>query len=67
VPVSDVTDGFRLAYDRTGAGRAPYSCTFDDAALRLLPSAGHFSPLEAPDEFAAEILAAAGLTGHGRE
>lgn len=40
---------------------------FDDAALRLLPSAGHFSPLEAPDEFAAEILAAAGLTGHGRE
>jgi pimeloyl-ACP methyl ester carboxylesterase len=35
--------------------------------LRLLPSAGHFSPLEAPDEFAAEILAAAGLTGHGKE
>jgi len=32
---------------------------FDDARLRLLPSAGHFSPLEAPDEFAAEILAAA--------
>jgi pimeloyl-ACP methyl ester carboxylesterase len=40
---------------------------FDDAALRLLPSAGHFSPLEAPDEFAAEILAAAGLAGHGRQ
>jgi pimeloyl-ACP methyl ester carboxylesterase len=39
---------------------------FDDAALRLLPSAGHFSPLEAPDEFAAEILAA-GLAGHGRQ
>jgi pimeloyl-ACP methyl ester carboxylesterase len=40
---------------------------FDDAALRLLPSAGHFSPLEAPDEFAAEILAAAGVAGRGRE
>jgi pimeloyl-ACP methyl ester carboxylesterase len=40
---------------------------FDDAALRLLPSAGHFSPLEAPDEFAAAILAAAGLAGHGRQ
>lgn len=40
---------------------------FDDAALRLLPSAGHFSPLEAPDEFAAEILAAAGLAGHDAE
>jgi pimeloyl-ACP methyl ester carboxylesterase len=32
---------------------------FDDVRLRLLPSAGHFSPLEAPGEFAAEILAAA--------
>ena len=32
---------------------------FDDARLRLLPSAGHFSPLEAPGVFAAEILAAA--------
>ena len=44
---------------------------FDDARLRLLPSAGHFSPLEAPDVFAAEILAAAaaghGPTGHGKE
>jgi hypothetical protein len=40
---------------------------FDDAALRLLPSAGHFAPLEAPDEFAAEILAAAGLAGHGMQ
>lgn len=32
---------------------------FDDARLRVLPSAGHFSPLEAPDAFAAEIRAAA--------
>jgi pimeloyl-ACP methyl ester carboxylesterase len=40
---------------------------FDDARLRLLPSAGHFSPLEAPDVFAAEILAAAGLAGHRQE
>jgi pimeloyl-ACP methyl ester carboxylesterase len=40
---------------------------FDDAALRLLPAAGHFAPLEAPDEFAAEILAAAGLATHGMQ
>jgi len=33
----------------------------------MLPSAGHFSPLEAPDELAAEILTAAGLAGHGKE
>ncbi len=33
---------------------------FDDARLRLLPSSGHFVPLEAPDAFAAEIRAAAG-------
>lgn len=33
---------------------------FDDVRLRMLPSAGHFSPLEAPDVFAAEILTAAG-------
>ena len=33
---------------------------FDQARLRLLPSAGHFSPLEAPDAFAEEIRTAAG-------
>jgi pimeloyl-ACP methyl ester carboxylesterase len=32
---------------------------FDEARLRLLPSAGHFTPLEAPDAFADEIRAAA--------
>jgi len=32
---------------------------FDEARLRMLPSAGHFSPLEAPDAFAEEITAAA--------
>jgi pimeloyl-ACP methyl ester carboxylesterase len=32
---------------------------FDQARLRMLPSAGHFSPLEAPDAFAEEIRAAA--------
>jgi pimeloyl-ACP methyl ester carboxylesterase len=32
---------------------------FDQARLRILPSAGHFSPLEAPGEFAEEIRAAA--------
>jgi pimeloyl-ACP methyl ester carboxylesterase len=32
---------------------------FDHARLRMLPSAGHFSPLEAPDVFAEEIRAAA--------
>jgi len=40
---------------------------FDDARLRLLPSAGHFSPLEAPGVFAAEIRTAAGLAGRGTE
>jgi pimeloyl-ACP methyl ester carboxylesterase len=34
---------------------------FDQPRLRMLPAAGHFSPLEAPGEFAAEIRAAAGL------
>ena len=33
---------------------------FDEVRLRLMPSAGHFSPLEAPDVFAEEIMAAAG-------
>jgi pimeloyl-ACP methyl ester carboxylesterase len=33
---------------------------FDEVALRLLPSAGHFLPLEAPEAFAAEIRAASG-------
>jgi pimeloyl-ACP methyl ester carboxylesterase len=33
---------------------------FDQVRLRPLPSAGHFSPLEAPDAFAEEIRAAAG-------
>jgi pimeloyl-ACP methyl ester carboxylesterase len=33
---------------------------FDEVRLRPLPSAGHFSPLEAPDVFAEEIRAAAG-------
>jgi len=37
--VSAATDGFRLAYDRTGDG--------------------HFTPLEASDVFAEEILTAA--------
>jgi pimeloyl-ACP methyl ester carboxylesterase len=32
---------------------------FDQARLRMLPSAGHFSPLEAPGVFAEEIMAAA--------
>jgi pimeloyl-ACP methyl ester carboxylesterase len=32
---------------------------FDEVRLRPLPSAGHFSPLEAPDAFAEEIRAAA--------
>jgi pimeloyl-ACP methyl ester carboxylesterase len=32
---------------------------FDQVRLRILPSAGHFTPLEAPGEFAAEITAAA--------
>jgi pimeloyl-ACP methyl ester carboxylesterase len=32
---------------------------FDQVRLRMLPSAGHFSPLEAPVEFAEEIRAAA--------
>jgi pimeloyl-ACP methyl ester carboxylesterase len=32
---------------------------FDKVQFRLMPSAGHFSPLEAPDAFAAEIRAAA--------
>ena len=32
---------------------------FTDFSLRMLPSSGHFSPLEAPAEFAAEIRAAA--------
>lgn len=32
---------------------------FDQVQFRLMPSAGHFSPLEAPDTFAAEIRAAA--------
>lgn len=40
---------------------------FDKVRLRLLPSAGHFSPLEAPDVFAEEIIAGSGLTGHGKE
>jgi pimeloyl-ACP methyl ester carboxylesterase len=31
---------------------------FDQARVRMLPSAGHFTPLEAPAEFAAEIRAA---------
>jgi pimeloyl-ACP methyl ester carboxylesterase len=31
---------------------------FDHVRLRMLPSAGHFSPLEAPDVFAEEIRAA---------
>jgi pimeloyl-ACP methyl ester carboxylesterase len=33
---------------------------FDRARIRMLPSAGHFTPLEAPGEFAEEIRAAAG-------
>jgi pimeloyl-ACP methyl ester carboxylesterase len=33
---------------------------FDTLRLRPLPSAGHFSPLEAPDAFAEEIRGAAG-------
>ncbi|HXW43544.1 MAG TPA: alpha/beta hydrolase [Streptosporangiaceae bacterium] len=33
---------------------------FDHVRLRMLPAAGHFSPLEAPDEFAEEIRAAVG-------
>jgi pimeloyl-ACP methyl ester carboxylesterase len=33
---------------------------FDAAQLRMLPGAGHFTPLEAPDAFAAAIRAAAG-------
>jgi pimeloyl-ACP methyl ester carboxylesterase len=33
---------------------------FDEVRLRLLPAAGHFTPLEAADVFAEEILAAAG-------
>ena len=33
---------------------------FDLARIRMLPSAGHFTPLEAPGEFAEEIRAAAG-------
>jgi pimeloyl-ACP methyl ester carboxylesterase len=33
---------------------------FSDATLQRLPDAGHFSPLEAPAEFAAAIAAAAG-------
>ena len=35
---------------------------FDDAALRMMPSAGHFSPLEEPGTFAEEIRAAAGVS-----
>jgi pimeloyl-ACP methyl ester carboxylesterase len=35
---------------------------FDDAALRMMPAAGHFSPLEDPGAFAEEIRAAAGLS-----
>ncbi len=31
---------------------------FDQVRLRMLPSAGHFAPLEAPGEFAEEITAA---------
>jgi pimeloyl-ACP methyl ester carboxylesterase len=94
VRFSDVTDGFRLAYDRTGDGppvlllhgwpgdRADYremvpllwpahdplfpaewsdrlAEFFGQARLRMLPSAGHLSPLEAPGTFAEEIRAAA--------
>ncbi len=32
---------------------------FDEVRLRMLPSAGHFSPLEAPHVYAEEIIAAA--------
>ena len=94
-------DGFRLAYDRTGAGpgapavvllhgwpgdRTDYREAaepttvlwpehdplfprewsdrigefFADARLSWLDGAGHFSPLEAPGEFAAAVAAAAG-------
>jgi pimeloyl-ACP methyl ester carboxylesterase len=34
---------------------------FDDAALRMMPSAGHFSPLEDPGSFAEAIRAAVGV------
>jgi len=37
---------------------------FADARLTWLDGAGHFSPLEAPDTFAAAVAAAAG-TGPG--
>jgi pimeloyl-ACP methyl ester carboxylesterase len=33
---------------------------FDQVRLRMLPSAGHFAPLEAPGVFAEEIMTAAG-------
>jgi pimeloyl-ACP methyl ester carboxylesterase len=35
---------------------------FDDVRLRVMPSAGHFSPLEDPPAFAGEIRAAAGAS-----
>jgi pimeloyl-ACP methyl ester carboxylesterase len=35
---------------------------FDDARLRMMPSAGHFSPLEDPEAFAEEIRAATGVS-----
>jgi pimeloyl-ACP methyl ester carboxylesterase len=33
---------------------------FTSATLQMMPGAGHFSPLEAPETFAAAIRAAAG-------
>jgi pimeloyl-ACP methyl ester carboxylesterase len=39
-------DGVALAYDRRGAG---------DVTLELLDGVGHFTPVEAPEAFAAAI------------
>ena len=45
-------DGFRLAYKRLGPGPGK------PATLTWLDDVGHFSPVEAPDAYAAAITAA---------
>jgi pimeloyl-ACP methyl ester carboxylesterase len=37
---------------------------FTDARLTILEGAGHFTPLERPDEFATAVTAAAGASRH---
>lgn len=56
-------DGFRLAYDRAGAGPPVLlhawadrlDAFFADVELRRLPGIGRFAPLEAPDAMAEAI------------